>query len=70
VALCDNLLEKIADSREIERRDYEHWVSEYISTKNTLLAKVDELSADIDQLDFDIDTLTRRINEANNEKAD
>jgi hypothetical protein len=29
VAICEELLNKIAESREIERRAYQHWVAEY-----------------------------------------
>jgi hypothetical protein len=29
IALCDELIGKIAESREIERRDYQHWVNEW-----------------------------------------
>jgi uncharacterized coiled-coil DUF342 family protein len=45
--LCDGLIGKIAESREIERKDYEHWVSEYTNTRDALSAKVAELTAEI-----------------------
>jgi hypothetical protein len=45
--LCDGLIAKIAESREIERRDYEHWVNEYTNTRNALSDKVAELTAEI-----------------------
>jgi len=31
--LCDDLLDKIAESRQIEKNDYDHWVKEYNNTK-------------------------------------
>lgn len=33
IELCDKLLQKIAESREIERRDYQHWVKSYEEQK-------------------------------------
>jgi len=45
IGLCDDLIGKIAESREIERRDYEHWVNEYQTTRDALAAKVAELTA-------------------------
>lgn len=67
--MCDELIGKIAESREIERKDYEHWVNEYTNTRNALTDKVAELTAEINQLETEIDTLTKRINEAEAEKA-
>jgi len=42
------LIGKIAESREIERRDYDHWVNEYSTTRNQLTDKVAELTGEID----------------------
>lgn len=70
IDLCDKLIGKISESREIERRDYQHWVEEYQTTRNTLSDKVEVLTAEINQLDTDIDTLTKRINAATAERHD
>jgi hypothetical protein len=45
--LCDDLIGKIAESREIERRDYNHWVSEWTNTVDKLNEKKAELTAEI-----------------------
>jgi hypothetical protein len=70
VDLCDQLLNKIAESREIERRDYQHWIEEYNTTRQQLSDKVAQLTAEIDQLTSEIDTLTKRINAATTERHD
>lgn len=70
VDLCDKLLTKISESREIERRDYQHWLEEYQTTFNQLNDKDQVLTAEINQLESEIDTLTKRINAATAEKRD
>lgn len=70
IDLTDKLLAKISESREIERRDYQHWLEEYTTTFNQLSEKEQALTAEIDQLESEIDTLTKRINAAKAEKHD
>jgi hypothetical protein len=40
IDLCQQLLDKIAESREIERKDYQHWVGEYERTKGEVTEKL------------------------------
>lgn len=68
--ICDDLLNKIATSREIEKRDYDHWVNEYTKTKTTLNQKLTDTKAKIAQLTLDIGILTKRIGIASAELAD
>ena len=47
IGLCDDLLNKIAESRQIEKDDYDHWVKEYEATHSSLSQKRDETEAKI-----------------------
>jgi hypothetical protein len=40
IDLCQQLLDKIAESREIERKDYQHWIGEYERTRNEVTEKL------------------------------
>lgn len=63
-------MDKIAESREIERVDYEHWVNEYTVTWGNLDARATETEAEIAELDSEINTLTNRIAMAKGEKTE
>jgi hypothetical protein len=47
-------LNKIAESRAIEKTDYDHWVAEYTKTKTQLEEKKAETEAKITQLNTEI----------------
>ena len=66
--LCDELLDKIAESREIERRDYQNFVEEYKANREGQLAKLDEVKGKIANLELEIQTLNKRIASATNER--
>jgi len=66
--LCDKLLEKIADSREIERRDYDGWVSEYQDTRAREVSKLEETDFQISVLQGEISALNKRISIAQDER--
>jgi len=68
--LCDDLLDKIAESRAIEKADYDHWMREYNQTKTNLTTKLDETNAAISKLEIEIATLTKRINLATAEHGE
>jgi len=70
IELCDQLLNKIAESREVERRDYQHWVEEYNTTRDSLSEKLNEIIAEIANLEGEIAALNKRITNAQNEKAE
>lgn len=62
VELFDNVLDKLAESRAIEKRDYDHFVTEYNKTKAGLTAKLNKCIAKIALLTAEIGQLTKRIN--------
>jgi flagellar motility protein MotE (MotC chaperone) len=70
IAICDDLLNKIAESREIERRSYQHWVDEYNRTRDEVNVKLNEIKADIANLDQEIAALNKRINAATEERKE
>jgi len=47
MGLCDDLLAKIAESRAIEKADYDHWVNEYEKTKEGLNEKLEDTNGKI-----------------------
>lgn len=70
INICDELLNKIAESREVERRAYQHWVSEYETTRAGVVSKLDEIKGQIGNLETEIAALNKRITNATNEKAE
>jgi len=60
-------LDKLAESRAIEKRDYDHFVAEYTKTKAGLTAKLVICKAKIAKLTAEIAVLTKRINIATDE---
>ena len=68
IELCDQLLNKIAESREIERRDYQNWMEEYEVNREGQVARLDETKAQIANLELEIAALTKRINNATIER--
>jgi len=70
IELCDQLLDKIAESRQIEKDDYDHWCAEYNQTKTNLSNMLQETLDKIAQLNIDISVLTKRINLASTELAE
>lgn len=68
IALCDALLESIADSREVERRAYEAWVAEYEETRASYIALLEETQEQISQLVAEISSLNKRISIAQDER--
>jgi len=66
--LCDALLERIADSREIERKEYESWVAEYQETKERQIKLLEDTDAQIQNLVAEISALNKRISIATDEK--
>jgi hypothetical protein len=61
-------LNKIAESKEIERRSYEHWVEEYVRVRGEYTAKLEKTNGEIFNLDTEIAALNKRINNATNER--
>lgn len=70
IALCDALLETIADSREVERRAYEAWVAEYEETRARTIGLLEETQAQITQLVAEISSLNKRIAIAQDEREE
>lgn len=66
--LCDALLERIADSREIERKEYEAWVAEYEETRERQVGLLNETEAYIQNLVAEISALNKRIAIATDER--
>jgi serine protease inhibitor len=61
-------LNKIAESKEIERRSYEHWVEEYVRAREEYVSKLEKVSGEIFNLDTELAALNKRINNATNER--
>lgn len=70
IDICDRLIAKISESREIERRDYKNFVDAYDTTKSQNLDRIAKLNVEIEQLTNEIDVLSKRINNAQSEKND
>jgi len=68
IDLCDNLLDKIAESRDIERKEYEAYVAEYDADREAAVTSLNETVQQIADLTTEINTLTKRINAARAEK--
>jgi DNA repair exonuclease SbcCD ATPase subunit len=68
LALIDALLERIAESREIERREYEAWVAEYQEAREAQVTLYNATEAQIENLENEISALTKRINNATSER--
>jgi predicted nucleic acid-binding Zn-ribbon protein len=66
--LIDNLLEKIAESREIQRREYEAWVEEYTAAREAQVTLYRETESQIENLQNEISALTKRIDNATAER--
>jgi len=66
--LIDNLLEKIAESREIERREYEAYVAEYDNVRANQVTLLNETQAQIYNLENEISALNKRIDNATSER--
>jgi hypothetical protein len=63
-------LNKIAESKEIERRAYEHWVSEYVRVRAEYTAKLEKVNGEIFNLDTEIAALNKRINMLTTEREE
>jgi len=48
-------------SREIEKRDFQHWMGEYEATKEGVENKLNEVNVQISNLEGEIATLNKRI---------
>jgi predicted nucleic acid-binding Zn-ribbon protein len=68
INLIDALLERIAESREIERREYEAWVAEYVEAREAQVSLYHTTEAQIENLENEISALTKRINNATAER--
>jgi len=68
LTLIDALLERIAESREIERREYEAWVAEYQDAREAQVSLYHATEAQIENLENEISALTKRINNATSER--
>jgi phage host-nuclease inhibitor protein Gam len=68
LTLIDALLERIAESREIERREYEAWVEEYTEARQAQVDLYNQTEAQIENLENEISALTKRINNATLER--
>jgi len=68
IDLIDALLEKIAESREIQRREYEAWVSEYQDARDAQVSLLNQTVAQIENLENEISALTKRIDNATAER--
>jgi len=68
LTLIDNLLEKIAESREIERREYEAYVSEYDANRSAQVQLLNETQAQIFNLENEISALNKRLENATSER--
>jgi len=66
--LIDALLEKIAESREIMRREYEAWVAEYDAAREAQVTLYNETQSQIENLQNEISALTKRIDNATSER--
>jgi predicted nucleic acid-binding Zn-ribbon protein len=66
--LIDALLERIAESREIERREYEAWVAEYTEAREAQVSLYNTTESQIENLENEISALTKRINNATAER--
>jgi len=70
IDLCDEILEKISQSREIERKDYQHWVDEYQTTRDGLTERANEVQHELDEIASQIAVLNKRITLAQQEKKE
>jgi chromosome segregation ATPase len=68
IDLCDALLERIADSREIERKEYEAWVAEYEENRARQVKLLEDTDAQIQNLIAEISSLNKRISIAQDER--
>jgi septal ring factor EnvC (AmiA/AmiB activator) len=68
LALIDNLLERIAESREIERREYEAYVAEYDSARENQVQLLNETQAHLANLENEISALNKRLENASAER--
>jgi predicted nucleic acid-binding Zn-ribbon protein len=68
IDLIDDLLEKIAESREIQRREYEAWVAEYLDQRESQVSFLNATRIAIENLENEISALTKRINNATAER--
>jgi len=68
IDLIDALLEKIAESREIQRREYEAWVSEYQDARDAQVSLLNQTVSQIENLENEISALTKRIDNATAER--
>jgi len=66
--LADDLLEKIADSREIERKEHDAWTKEYQETRAREITKLQAVDATISNIQAEISALNKRISIASDEK--
>jgi len=70
IDLCDDLLNKISESREIERKDFQHWIEEYNTARGGLVDRLNEVNNQITTLEGEIATLNKRISNAQYEKEE
>lgn len=64
------LEDKIADSRELARREHDGWVQEYEETKAREVKKLGDVQFDIGQLQNEVSKLNKSIRENSNDKED
>lgn len=68
IELCDQLLNKIAESREVERRDFQNWMEQYTAERENQVMRLDNVKAEISNLELEVAALTKRINNATIER--
>jgi len=68
IDLIDALLEKIAESREIQRREYEAWVAEYLDQRESQVNFLNATRVAIENLENEISALNKRIDNATSER--
>jgi len=68
--LFNVLQDKIADSRELARREYDGWVAEYEETKARETKKLGDVVFDVNLLTTQVSKLNKSIRELSDDKDD
>jgi predicted nucleic acid-binding Zn-ribbon protein len=68
--LCDDLLKKISDSLDLERKNFNNYVDEYTRQITGLTDKLGQVEGEITDLSSEIYVLNKRINMISTEKQD